>query len=256
MIEAAVGCDPAQAAALQQKDNLCGPFHGARALNDAGVSEWEGMPVDQDLVALHAGTTLPAGPEGPQVPPGAASLTDYRFELPQVESEQSGTTPGGLSDAITTLSAERLECVPLRGRWSEKSLERLVDTAPVIRAWLIANVRTGRLWTSRPPVQAVLAELAGQRPSDVPGAEWDVGHFVELAQLVRGPAGALVVVRDSYPSLGWMGHHLQPPRVLAAALDRGDGRGGGILAVVPAGGKQPVLELAASVELQSELWDN
>jgi hypothetical protein len=256
MIEAAVGHDSAHAAAAQQKDNLCGPFHGARVLNDAGVSEWEGMPIDQDLVAVHAGTTLPARPEGPQVPPGAVSITDYRFELARVGSERAGTMPSGLLNAITMLSARALACVPLRGRWSEQGIESLLCAAPGVGARLIANIRTGPLWTSRPPAQALVAELAGERASDVPGAEWDVGHYVELAQLVRGPGGALVVVRDSYPSLGWMGHHLQPPRALAAALERGDGRGGGVLAVVPPGGEQAVLELAPNMGLEAQLWAN
>src|SRR5437588_593011 len=70
--------------ALQQKDNLCGPFHVARVLLEAGVTEWDGMPIDQDLVALHAGTTLPADPRGPQVPAGAPSLQDYRHDLPRI----------------------------------------------------------------------------------------------------------------------------------------------------------------------------
>ena len=41
--------------------------------------------------------------------------------------------------------------------------------------------------------------------TDPPPADWDTGHFVELAQLLRGRRGALVLVRDSYPTLGWAG---------------------------------------------------
>jgi hypothetical protein len=65
-----------------------------------------------------------------------------------------------------------------------------------------------------------------------------------------------VVVRDSYPTLGWAGHHLQPPRALAAALMRGDGRRGGILAVVPASGAAAVQALAGELGLEIELWNN
>src|SRR5436305_1825430 len=73
---------------------------------------------------------------------------------------------------------------------------------------------------------------AGAVPGPPPPADWDVGHFIELRSLVRGTGGALVVVRDSYPSLGWMGHHLQPPTVVARALTRGDGHEGGLLVVL------------------------
>jgi hypothetical protein len=243
-------------AAPQQKDTLCGPFHGARVLLDAGVSEWEGTVIDQDLVALHAGTTLPGHQAGPQVPAGAASLRDYRYELALVDPERAGTTAGGLAQAIALLSSHRLECVPLKGHWSAELVERVLDSAPGLGARLIANLRTGLLWSSRPPLSALLAELAGQEPSQVAGAEWDVGHFVELMQLVRGRGGALVVVLDSYPSLGWTGHYLQPARAIAAALNRGDGREGGVLAVVRPADAGAVRELAAKLELETEIWNN
>jgi hypothetical protein len=242
--------------AAQQRDHLCGPFHAARVLIGAGVTEWNGTPIDQDLVALHAGSTLPADSRGPQVPAGAASLRDYRHELPRVDSDGAGTTPGRLSEAIESLSRGRLACVPLRGRWREDVLERLVGTAPRLGARLIANIRTGPLWASRPPLEALLAQLEGRRPSTVPRSEWDIGHFVELVQLLRGPGGALVVVRDSYPTLGWNSHHLQPPHALAAALTRGDGRQGGVLAVVGAGSAGAVRALAGELSLETELWDN
>jgi hypothetical protein len=64
------------------------------------------------------------------------------------------------------------------------------------------------------------------------------------------------VVRDSYPSLGWDGHHLQPPRAVVAALLRGDGREGGVLAVVPVGGGGAVRRLAARLPLETGLWHN
>jgi hypothetical protein len=241
----------------QQRDNLCGPFHAARLLREAGVSEWEGVPVDQDLVALHAGTALPEQPLGPQAPAGSASLAGYRYELPLVAGEAAGTTAGGLAQAIVSMSSHRLECVPLAGPWNVQALEALLARAPDIRARLIANIRTGPLWTSRPPIDALLAELRGAGDTGaVAGAEWDVGHFVELTDLVRGSGGALVLVRDSYPSLGWNGHHLQPARAVVAALQRGDGREGGVLAVVPAGGSGAVGELARELSLQTRMWDN
>lgn len=240
----------------QQRDNLCGPFHAARLLRDAGVSDWNGEPLDQDLVALHAGSALPDVEIGPQVPPGAENLRDYRFELPRVDHTRSGTTLTGLVHAIEELSDGRLACVPLSGEWSASAVEELVPAAREAGARLIANLRTGHFWGSRPPLEALLAVLDGTEVSEPPPADWDAGHFVELAELVRGRRGSLVLVRDSYPSLGWGGAHLQPPSAVAAALNRGDGRDGGVLAVGGAERAAGIEPLAERLGIQVRMWDN
>ena len=239
----------------QQKDNLCGPFHAARVLWDAGVTEFEGEPLDQDLVASRAGTVLPVRELGPQVPPGAVSWHEYRYGLKLVEPEQTGTQPGPLARTIEELSRGRLTCVPLTGAWDGSTVERLVGEAPT-NARLIANVRTAPLWGSRPPLEAVLAHLDGREVPDPPAPDWDVGHFVELVQVVRGRGGSFVVVHDTYPSLGWGGHHLQPPHALAHALIRDDGRGGGVLAVTEPDGADAVMALAGELALKIEFWTN
>lgn len=247
--------DTARPEAAQQKDNLCGPFWAARVLNESGFTEWEGEPVDEDLVAMRAGTVLPDSDTGVSVPPGAVSRTAYRYELPVAPVKASGTSPRGLMNAIESASGGTLRCVPIRGKWTDARIERLVDEAPRLKARLIANLRTGRLWGSRPPLEVLLAELEGKPVSD-PAADWDVGHFVELAMLIRGPRRSLVLVRDSYPSLGWAGHHAQPARVLAAALLRGDGREGGVLAVVPHQEVLAVVALATELGLDIGTWNN
>jgi len=240
------------ASAAQQKDNLCGPFWAARVLADAGIETWDGEQLDDDLVALRAGTLLPEPDDG-SVPPGAESRTGYRFELPRVEPALSGTAAGRLAEAIERASGGVLRCVPMRGDWTGQQVCDLVERARGAR--LIANVRTGAFWGSRPPVGALLAELRGE-PVDGPPADWDVGHFCELELLVRGPGGALVVVHDSYPSLGWDGRHLQPPRAVAAALRRDDGRQGGVLAVAGPESAAYLETLARDLALEIGTWDN
>ena len=228
----------------QQKDNLCGPFCAARILG-----------LDQDLVAVRAGTALPLADSEPSVPRGAESLTDYAYELPKVPSAESGTSASGLAEAIESLSNGALRCMPVRGQWTADRVAALVDGAPPLGARLIANIRTGKLWGSSPSAEQILAELRGAR-TDGPPADWDVGHFVELKVLVRVTGGSLVVVHDTYPTLGLDGHHLQPPRAVAAALMRGDGREGGILAVTPPATADAVAELARGLGLQIGIWNN
>jgi hypothetical protein len=239
----------------QQKDNLCGPFWAARVLNESGFKKWDGEPITEDLVALRAGTLLPEAHEGSDVPPGATKHVSYRYQLPMAPVEQSGTSAGALARAIEAASGGGLCCVPLSGEWNVHRVERLVDEAAGLGSRLLANVRTGRMWASRPPVEVLLAELEGRSVVE-PEADWDVGHFVELEMLIRGPRGSLVVVHDSYPSLGWQGRHLQPPHALVAALERGDGREGGVLVIVPKVGVEAARALAAEIGLEVRFWNN
>jgi Family of unknown function (DUF6885) len=240
----------------QQKDNLCGAFWAARIIREFGIVSWDGQPIDEDLIALKSSTVLPdSGPVG-ALPPGAVSLTSYRFVLPTAPIEASGTAPGPLAQAIQSAASGALRCVPVRGKWTAERVARLVEGARSIGgARLIANLRTGRFWGSHPPLTTLIDELEGRQAPD-PTPDWDVGHYVELAGLITGEGGALVHVHDTYPSLGWDGHHLQPPRVVASALLRGDGREGGVLVVVPAVGADAVESLVARLGLDIGIWDN
>lgn len=226
----------AVAETAQQKDNLCGPFWAARVLRELGFD------AEEDELAASAGSILP-DPDGGSVPPGAESKTDYTVELPTGPPQESGTAAQGLLEAI---EAAGPSCIPIRGPWTAQRVARLFDAAPPAR--LLANVRTGPFWSSRPPIEAVIAELAGAE-ADGGTHEWDVGHFVQLERLV---GGTLVLVHDSYPTLGWNGRHLQPTRLVAAALERGDGREGGVLAVVRASHADAVRRVAGEIGI----WDN
>ena len=269
----------------QQRDHLCGPYWAARVLRDAGVSTWDGQLVDQDLMATLAGARLPdaraegadrarpdslaasdkgrdAGREEAGVPRGARSNHAYRSQLPTVAAERAGTSVAGLSKAIEHVGAGRVKCIPIRGKWSAQQISTLMQRchglavegmAPSVR--LIANLRTGLLWGTRPPAQLLLASLRGL-DVDGPEPEWDVGHFCELAELLRGRRGELVVVADSYATLGWHGVHVQPTGVVAAALNRSDGRSGGVLVVAPAELEASVTAVAHATGLEVGVWDN
>ena len=239
----------------QQKDNLCGPFWAARVLAEAGFTEWAGESIDEDLIAIRAGTVLPDSNMESALPPGAMSRASYKYELPVASIEASGTSPRALMQAIEQASAGVLRCIPIRGQWTAERVERLVDEAPKLSARLLANLRSGLLWGSRPPLDVLLDELAG-RPVKAPAADWDVGHFVELEMLIRGPQRALVVVHDSYPTLGSDGRHLQPPRAIAAALLRGDGREGGVVAVMRREKADATAALVAGLGLDIGVWNN
>ena len=243
---------------MPQKDSLCGCFWGSLVLRAAGAAAADGDVLDQDRVAAEARTVLPAGDPARSVPPGEASRRDYRLSLPTAaDSASAGTAASALARAIEALAGGRLTVVPVAGPWGEASVLTLVEaaasTAP--QTTLLANIRTGPLWAARTHPAALLDYLAG-REVEPPPHEWDIGHFVNLAAAVRGPRGTLLVVRDSYRSLGWEGHHLQPAGALARALARGDGREGGVLCVAFAARAAALEDRLAGAGFELRHWDN
>jgi hypothetical protein len=101
----------------------------------------------------------------------------------------------------------------------------------------------------------LLAYLTGADP-EVPEHEWDVGHFVNVAALISAEDRSLVLVRDSYRGLGWSGYHLQPAEAFAAALERGDGREGGVLCVAATADETIVRRRLAAEGFELRQWDN
>jgi hypothetical protein len=245
-------------AELPQKDQLCGAFWTCLALRAYGVRERDGEPVDQDLVAREAGTTLAEGDPLQWLPPGEGSRADYRIELPFAEDPATaGTAASTLRGAVERISGGALAAVPVAGPWTGATVTRLMELALELApdTVLIANVRTGPLWATRPSPALLLAVLAGE-DVEGPPCEWDEGHFVSPAMLVRGAGGVLVGIRDTYRSLGWNGQHLQPPGAVAAALARGDGREGGVLCVVRAGEAGALRARLEADGFELRDWDN
>lgn len=236
------------AAERQQMDNLCGCFWATLALRAAGID------ADQDGVAVAAGAILPGGDPQTHVAPGATPRNDYRVELPvDATPGVAGTAAPAVARAIESLSRGALAVIPVAGPWTAETVRALMDAAH--GATLIANLRTGLLWGSHVPPGMVLAHLRGEDVKP-PAADWDVGHFANFAALVRGPAGDLVVVRDTYQELGLEGHHLQPPDRVAAALRRDDGQEGGVLAVVETSAAPALRERLERDGFELRHWHN
>lgn len=235
--------------AMPQKDQLCGAFWGALTLSAAGHA------ASQEEVALRAGTTLAEGDPAGWLPPGASPRTDYEATIPVAPDEASaGTSATGVARSIEELSGGALAVVPVAGPWSADTVVSLVAaTAP--ECTLIANLRTGHLWGSRPPARLLLDHLLG-RPVQAPPPDWDCGHFLTIAACLAGPGGALVVLRDTYPQLGLDGYHLQPVGAIAAALIRGDGHEGGVLCACEARAAEALAGRLGKAGFEQRHWDN
>jgi hypothetical protein len=235
---------------IPQKDQLCGAFWGALALTAAG------HPIDQDEVALRSGTTLAEGDPAEWLPPGALPKTDYETALPVAADEtSSGTSAPALARSIEGLSGGHLAVVPVAGPWTATSVVELVETVAASTSWctLIANIRTGHLWGSRPPVRLLLDHLAGLPVEEPPMPDWDCGHFLTIVACV---GGTLVALRDTYPQLGWGGYHLQPAGAVAAALERGDGSEGGVLCACEACAAEVLAGRLGEAGFELRHWEN
>jgi hypothetical protein len=243
---------------LPQRDDLCGAFCGALALAAAGIEMRASEPIDQDTVALAAGSVVSDAREAGTLPHGEAGRRDYRITPPLIEdSDASGTTAGGLLDAITLLSDGALATIPYTGPWSAATLAGLFDACAALEhpVTLVANLATRYLWGGRPSVTQLLGYLFDGEPSGPP-PDWDVGHFACIVGRVQGLGGSLYVLADTYPALGNGGVHLQPQERLAAALERREMTPGGVLAVTSAADAAAVRSRAETLGLGEGIWDN
>ena len=243
---------------VPQRDDLCGAFCGALALHAAGVKDADGQPLDQDAVALAAGTVVSAASVASSLPHGERSRRDYRLSIPVVEDpDVCGTTAAGLRDAVAALSGERLEAIPYSGPFTPATLDGLFDLAAALErpVTLIANLATRHLWGSHPQADQLLGYLlAGEL--DGPAPDWDVGHFACVVGRVRGTGASLYILADTYPALGHQGVHLQPQERLAAALERRGMPAGGMFVVAPREDAPDLRAGARALGLTEGPWDN
>jgi hypothetical protein len=248
----------AHAETLPQRDDLCGAFCGALALRAGEVGGHDGAPIDQDAVALAAGSVISAEPEPHNLPHGEHSRRDYRLALPLIEDATvSGTTPAGLAQAVERLSDGTLAALPYTTDWSAGVLAGLFDLLGSLErpVSLVANIATRQLWGGGASLEQLLAYLL-DGTGEGPRADWDVGHFVCLVGRVVGPAGTLYGVADTYRSLGSGGLHLQPAERLARALQRPDMTPGGVIVIAAAEDAPAVRSGGARLRLDEGAWDN
>lgn len=241
---------------LPQKDELCGSFCTFLALRAAGVDV-----ADQDAVAEAAGGVL--APEdydhAEELPEGEQGRRDYRLQLPVTDDPAvSGVSAGGLVRAVAELSDGSHTAVPVSGPWDGRTVVELLTVAVAQdEAAVVLNMATGALWGSRPPVPTLLRYLESGDDADGPPPDWQVGHFTGCLGAIRGSRGTLVIVADTYPSLGWNAVYLQPAERVAAALRRDHlATEGGVLVIVPTAAAGDVSGALEAAGLTIATWDN
>jgi hypothetical protein len=227
-------------------------------LHAAGIEECEGDPIDQDAVAIAANSVVSRVASPDALPRGERGRRDYRLTVPMTDDAgASGTTAAGLVRAIERLAVGRLAAIPYAGPWTAATVAELFDLAAAQphAVTLVANLATRHLWGAGASWEELMGhvfdgELAGPPP------DWDVGHFSCVVARVRGPAGDLYAVADTYPSLGRRGVHLQPGPCLAAAVERRDMPAGGMIVVADVEDAPELRARADALGLVEGIWDN
>jgi hypothetical protein len=240
-----------QAESMPQVDELCGCFQTHIALRLAGFE------VDQEDVALRSGTAQSAT-RSKSVLPFDETGRDGRCDFPLVAEADAGSAPAGLMRAVSELSAGAVAAVPVAGPWTADSVRALMAIAADAgeHVTLVANVATTHWWGSRPAVAQVLGYLA-TGADDGPPPDWHVGHFVTFLGTLDGAVGTLVLVADTYPSLGWRGTYMQPVERAAAALRRESlPSDGGVLAILSAAGEERFRIALETQGFDLRPWDN
>ncbi len=251
---------PLHDAELPQKDDLCGAFWGTLALRVAGITTApDGGVLDQDTVGALAGSVIARGSHADDLPPGEPGRSDYRLEHPRVDDPKlSGTSIAGVIRAIGALSEGGLEAVPISGPFETEDLRalfaiiRAIDRPGVV----VMNVGTQYLWGAAADEVRLNAylETGDWQSGTIP--DWNVGHFVGVAGTIDGPAGTLVLICDTYRSLGANALHLQPIENVALALRRPNMTDGGVVLLVPPTAAAQMRTALITAGFVIGLWDN
>jgi hypothetical protein len=227
----------AQAAALPQPDQLCGPFAVRAALH--AVLDPAEVPTLAELARASGSAIWPRDVPAWRPVGAPCDRSSWTNLAAAPSTEFSGTNAAGLAGGVAAATHASVVAVPVAG--AEAGAEALAGLfASIARSDLpvgvVANVNTGAL---------------------DPTAGWDVGHFVVLWAIDIGHLDdALVAVADSYRELGAPG---EPPGCrwvtltrLADAIAAPPGRG--LLLLVRPASAPVVTVMVTASGLRSTIW--
>lgn len=198
--------------------------------------------------------------------------TWYRYPVrSSADPVVGGTSPVGVARAIAVGTDGALGTVPVPGRRGGRGggevqltpdrWEALFDLlARHLRGWdlhVVVNYESDQLL--KPNAEAYTAEaLASPGAVDrLPRDDWNVGHFAGLAGLWRRPWGEpWVVLFDTYKERGFDGYQPQPAELMRRGLVRDDGRGGGLLLVLPSARLGETIRAVEGLGLEVGPWSN
>jgi hypothetical protein len=193
----------------------------------------------------------------------------YRYPMRSSDDPAvSGTSSSGVARAIAVGSGGALGTVPVPGRRSvgginldEARWHALFDLlATRLADWdlhVIFNYQSDHLLKPNAPAYTAEALRPPAAVDHLPRDDWGVGHFAGLAGLWRRPWGERwIVLLDTYKERGFDGYQPQPAELMRRGLVRDDGRGGGVLLVLPRKHVTRAIGRIEELGLAVEPWSN
>jgi hypothetical protein len=194
----------------------------------------------------------------------------YRFPVrASADPVNSGTSPAGIARAIALATSGALGCIPVASRTAdgatqltperwEQLLGLLADHVADWRWHAILNYEANQVLRPAHPRYRpeTLRELdAAER---IPRDDWGVGHFAGLLGLWRRRIDGewWLVLLDTYKERGFDGYQPQPAAVVRQALVREDGRGGGMLLVLPRATLVQATAALRRLGIEPRMWSN
>jgi len=271
-----------------QRPSTCGAYALSYLLPPLGFERHGTLDLrDEDALAHLAAVVI----EGHEVAPSEAVAARVRsgelseaqalaefgrvwYRYPVRASDDpvaQGTSPVGVARAISVGTGGALGTVPIAGRrggtgdgepqLTAEGWERLLELiAARMEAWqvhVIFNYEADQLLKPDGPAYTPEALRAPDALDRLPRDGWGVGHFAGLAGLWRRPWGNWwIVLFDTYKQRGFGGYQPQPAELMRRGLVREDGRGGGLLLVLPGARLGEALASVAAVGLEAGTWSN
>ena len=275
-------------ALTDQRPATCGAYALSYLLEPLGFARRGELDLrDEDALAHLAGVVI----EDYEIEPSEAVAARVRSgELSEAEALErfrkvwyrypvrasndpviSGTSQMGVARAIAVGTAGGLGPVPIPGRRGgsgDGDVQLTVDRwealfdllAERIDDWglhVVFNYEVDRLLKPNDPGYTAEALRSADATERLARDDWHVGHFVGLAGLWRRPWGERwLMLFDTYKERGFDGYQPQPAELMRQGLVRQDGRGGGLLLVLPAARRAEGLRGVEGLGLAVGPWSN
>jgi hypothetical protein len=193
----------------------------------------------------------------------------YRFPMrSSADPAEVGTSAEGVARAISLATAGRLATVPIPGRTAagrpqlgpdawEALLELIEHDFVAGGLDVLFNYETDQLLAARDTAYNAINLRRPDAASVIPRDSWGVGHFVPLIGLWRRPAGdRWLVILNSFKARAFSAVEPQPADLMRRAVVREDGRGGGVLLMVPSERAAALIDRFEATGLEVRTWSN
>lgn len=243
-----------------QRPATCGAYALSYLLPARGFMSLEGHELAaEDYMAHLTATTIDARED----------IATYRFPIrSSADAAEQGTSPEGMARAVALSSGGRLATVPLPGRDStgrpQLDVQRWAALLDLVAARfaggavdVVFNYESDQLLAARDDAYDASTLSRNDASEAIPRDRWGVGHFAPLAAVWTRPSGEpWMVLLNSFKDRGFAGIEPQPAELMRRALVRTDGRGGGVLLVMPRIEACEFIEQLETLDLEVRMWSN